>query len=336
MQEKVDIVIPWVDGNDITWLNEKSKYVPGFDTETSKNRYRDWGLLKYWFRGIEQNATWVNKVYFVTWGHVPEWLNKENSKLVIVNHKDYMPEEYLPTFNSNTILMNLNKIPGLSENFVVFNDDTYLINKTKKEDFFKSGKPYDSIALNVHCPTRTQLIQNICINDTCLINSYFDFKTSIKRNIKLWLNPMNGTKIFRTLVLLSCPRFPGFYQHHLPQGYCKSTFDKIWNMEQPYLDRLSKNKYRTQEDVNEWLVKNWQIAEGNVVIRKRNLGKIFHIDDNEMPKQGKKLVKIIKKKKYKCVGLNDAENTGEKSLAFIPEFIEAFEEIYPNKSSFEV
>nr|WP_277750430.1 hypothetical protein [Latilactobacillus curvatus] len=39
--------------------------------------YRDYGLFKYWFRSIEKNAPWVNKVYLVTEDHLPEWLNKD-------------------------------------------------------------------------------------------------------------------------------------------------------------------------------------------------------------------------------------------------------------------
>ncbi|MBQ6357217.1 MAG: capsule biosynthesis protein CapK, partial [Solobacterium sp.] len=39
------------------------------------NRFKDWGLFKYWFRGVEKFAPWVNKIYFITWGHVPTWLD---------------------------------------------------------------------------------------------------------------------------------------------------------------------------------------------------------------------------------------------------------------------
>ena len=49
-----------------------------------------------------------------------------------------MPEEYLPTFNSAAIELNLHRIEGLSENFVFFNDDMYLIQDVKPDDFFLS------------------------------------------------------------------------------------------------------------------------------------------------------------------------------------------------------
>lgn len=56
-------------------------------------------------------------------GQKPERLNENHPKLVLMNHKDYIPSDYLPTFNSQTIKLNLHRIPDLSEKFVLFIDD---------------------------------------------------------------------------------------------------------------------------------------------------------------------------------------------------------------------
>lgn len=57
----IDIVIPWVDGSDSAWQAEKAKYSgKRTDDSDSVNRYRDWGLMPYWFRSIESYAPWVN------------------------------------------------------------------------------------------------------------------------------------------------------------------------------------------------------------------------------------------------------------------------------------
>ena len=117
----IDFVILWVDGNDPKWQSEKATYDSNInDDSNSASRYRDWGLLPYWFRGVEKFTPWVNKIHFVTWGHVPEFLNLNNPKLNIVNHKDFIPEEYLPTFSSHAIELNIHRIPGLSEKFIYF------------------------------------------------------------------------------------------------------------------------------------------------------------------------------------------------------------------------
>ena len=50
----IDFVILWVDGNDPMWQKEKSKYDSNVnDDSNSASRYRDWGLLPFWFRGNE-------------------------------------------------------------------------------------------------------------------------------------------------------------------------------------------------------------------------------------------------------------------------------------------
>ena len=109
MNNKIDFVITWVDGNDPKWQKENN-IVLNSNEEIDKERYRDWDNLKYIFRGIEKNAPWVNKIYFITWGHLPKWLNIENEKLIIVNHKDYIPKKYLPTYSSHVLELNLHRI----------------------------------------------------------------------------------------------------------------------------------------------------------------------------------------------------------------------------------
>ena len=78
----IDFVITWVDGNDPLWLKEYRKY-KGIEDEEFVFRYRDWDFLRYWFRGVEENAPWVRKIHFVTWGHIPSWLDTSNPKINI-------------------------------------------------------------------------------------------------------------------------------------------------------------------------------------------------------------------------------------------------------------
>ena len=131
----IDVVITWVDSNDLNWQKEREKYLdPSFSKNKhvgAMNRYQDQGTLQYIFRGIEKHMPWVRKVFLVTCGHYPVWLNLNYDKLVLVKHEDFIPKEYLPTFNSNSILINLHRIKSLSEHFIYFNDDMYVINFCK-------------------------------------------------------------------------------------------------------------------------------------------------------------------------------------------------------------
>jgi len=125
----IDFVVTWVDGNDPVWQKERAETLGLHEYAASGNgvcRYRDWSSFRYWFRAVETYAPWVRYVHLVTWGHVPEWLKLDCPKLRIVNHKDYVPAEYLPTFNCQPLELNLFRIPDLSEHFVYFNDDMLL------------------------------------------------------------------------------------------------------------------------------------------------------------------------------------------------------------------
>ena len=53
----IDFVVLWVDGSDPVWQAEKAKYQgKALDDSNSANRFRDWGLLPYWFRAVERFA----------------------------------------------------------------------------------------------------------------------------------------------------------------------------------------------------------------------------------------------------------------------------------------
>lgn len=333
--QKIDFVIMWVDGNDPEWQQEKNKFDVKNNADGTIYRYRDWDLLKYWFRGVEKFAPWVNKIHFVTWGHLPEFLNVNNSKLNIVNHKDYIPKEYLPTFSANTIELNLHRIKDLADNFVLFNDDLFLINNVSENDFFKNGKPMDTVALNVHCPKKSLISQYFCINDVNIINEHFDFKKSIKENWSKWFNLKNGKPMLRTFALYSCPRFPGFWQHHLTNSYNKKTLEEVWEKEFEILNNTCLHKFRETTDVNQWVFKEWQIASGNFENRSIKFGKTFYIDRDGISNLKNEMLNYIVKQKGKMIAINDGPMSDEEFKNLVNELKNNFEKILPEKCSFE-
>lgn len=331
---EIDFVIIWVDGSDPEWLAEKAKYAPTADTDNRPERYRDWGLLPYWFRGVEKFAPWVRKVHFVTWGHIPKWLNTDHPKLNIVRHDEYIPEKYLPTFSSHTIELNLHRIKGLSENFVYFNDDTFLTAPVNEETFFKNGLPCDSAVLNVHCYSPDLPIQMIAINDAGVINRHFKLKETIKAAPMKWLDPLYGKMLFRTLPLMFCPRFPGFYQHHLPSSLKRSTFEAVWAAEPDILDRTCSHKFRSMYDVNQWVFREWQLANNGFCPRSLKTGKCFFPDRDGMG-EFERAAQLIAKGKKKLVCINDCSLTEEKFTTCSQILRDGFERSLPEKSGFE-
>lgn len=68
----IDFIIIWGDGKDENWRKKKNAYKASEKGDDSDIRYRDWGLLKYWFRGVETFAPWVRKIYFVSDNQCPD------------------------------------------------------------------------------------------------------------------------------------------------------------------------------------------------------------------------------------------------------------------------
>lgn len=334
-EKEIDFVIPWVDGNDPAWQAEKRKYLAeSLKDETvldhGEYRYRDWDLLHYWFRAVERYAPWVRKIHFVTCGQIPSWLNIEHPKLHIVNHEDYIPKEYLPTFNSHTIELNLHRIDGLAEQFVYFNDDMYITRKVEPEDFFINGLPRDVFALDaIFCASGSAGSYNCA--DLEIINDNFNKKAQFKKHYKKWFCPCYGfKKIYRTLVLMPWLWFPGFHYQHLSNNYLKSTFETVWEAAGDKLDETSKHKFRGKGQVNQWVFKYWQLADGCFSPQSVKIGKCYHIHEKGI----EEICEAIKEERYKLLCINDTDRTTdfEKKKT---EISEAFNSVFPNKSAFE-
>lgn len=330
VDEKIDFVVMWVDGSDIEWQKEKNKYLYGIDKLYNKDeRYRDWDNMQYWFRGIEKFAPFVNKIHFVTMGHLPKWLNTNHPKLNIVKHKDFMPKEYLPTFNDNSIELNLHKIKGLAEHFVLFNDDIFLTNYVQKSDFFVNGKPVDNFNESpILSDNPFDMFSHILLNCVSIINNNFNKINCIEKYKEL---DEVGKRLLESLNLEFKENFLHFSIHHLAQNFRKSTFEQVWEKEEKVLDEICKNKFRTVYDVCQYIFKYWQIASGNVWVTKNKLGKGFPIQDDMIDE----IVDSIKNQSYKQICINEPRKfvDFEKMKKIIQD---AFESILPNKSSFEL
>ena len=88
---------------------------------------------------------WIDKIHLVTNGQKPSFLTEEFIKMyntILVTHEQIFKgyEQFLPVFNSQTIEAMLWNIPQLSEDFIYFNDDFFVVSPVKKIDFFDSGK----------------------------------------------------------------------------------------------------------------------------------------------------------------------------------------------------
>lgn len=330
----IDFVVTWVDGNDPVWQAEKAKYSPHKNEDNRNIRYRDWDNMQYWFRAVEKFAPWVNKIHFVTYGHLPKWLNTDCPKLNIAKHGDFIPKEYLPTFSSRPIEFNLHRIKNLAERFVYFDDDMFILKPINKSLFFVDGLPTDfAITSTLSATDKSDTVQFAKFNNIVILNSHFDKKIQMKKNLNKWINLAYGWNALRNLIFMGEHRFKCLANNHLPFGFLKSDYTEIWEKEFDTLDETCKHKFRTKTDVNQWLIRYWQLAKGDFhPISRHAKGKVYEVYNGV--NENKDLFDIIEKQKIPIICINDNDN-----IDFEPmknRLLQAFHKILPEKSSFEL
>ena len=241
----------------------------------------------------------MRKIHFVTSGQKPEWLDENNPKIHLVNHKDFIPAEFLPTYNSVVIERYMYRIPGLADHFVYFNDDFYIINHITPERFFKNGLPCD-IAVFDYNPSWSQWYVRIK-NNIKIINRHFNKKEVMERWHDKWFDKSYGSKA--------------------RWNYLLRFYNKF----------ITSNRFRALTDYTPELFRIWQICNGDFEpYNTYNDTKMF-----PLMIKSKKAIKAIYDQSYSLICLND--NVHIRNYEEVMHNLqEAFESILPEKSSFEL
>jgi len=326
--DKIDFIVLWVDDSDPNWQREKSKHTnhQSKNTLNKKNRYRDWDIFHYWFRGVEKYAPWVNKIHLVTAGHLPKWLNTNHPKLNTVKHSDFIPSEYLPTFSSRPIELNLHLIPELSNKFVYFNDDMFIVNSLKKEYFFKNNIPTD---IGIRNPVPANEYGTVLYNTLLAIERNFDFNKTIRKIPTNWYNIKYGRLLIRNLLLMAWNRHLGYYTYHRPTSYIKKDFEIVWEKENEVLHHTCLNKFRTTNDVNHQIFRWWRLASNEF-----SPFNYLKISKDIALESDINILKPLKNQRFPLICLNDNEKTDFNLLK--PEVDKILNRIFPDKSKFEI
>ena len=57
MNDKIDIVLPWLNSNDKHWMKQYETYLKTVKTgDKSISRIRDWDNIKYFLRSVDKNC----------------------------------------------------------------------------------------------------------------------------------------------------------------------------------------------------------------------------------------------------------------------------------------
>lgn len=336
MKNKIDLVIPWVDGNDPVWRAERERAGRNYPVNRKANsdvRYESWDNLQYIFRGIEKFMPWVNKVFFVTYGHLPEFLNQNHPKLKIVTHSQYIPEKYLPTFNSNVIELNYHRIEDLGENFILFNDDCFPLHPIRPEYYFRNGIPCDEAVESPIMPVDVGIISNyasyVKANNVLFINRHFRKREVQEKNWDKWYSEEYGELLERNKGLNYWNNFAGFHDYHMPVPLKKSTLKKIWEIEKEQLDMVSHNQFRAASDLSQCVVRYWQLCMGDFIPQK-SVGKPYLVTIDNCDQ----IAKEIKSQVSQMVCLTE-DCTPEEFIKIKKSINTALQYVFPEKSNFE-
>ncbi len=145
----IDAVIAWVDGSDPKHQARLQQFLePG--EKARATRYADRGEIYCCIASILKYAPFIHRIWIVADGQCPRFVNDfaraglcKPDFIRVVDHTELFRgyPEALPNFNSRSIEAMLWRIPGLTEQFVYFNDDFFLNRPLSPEDWFVDGKP---------------------------------------------------------------------------------------------------------------------------------------------------------------------------------------------------
>ena len=140
-QQQIDLVIAYVNNKDTVWRNTyidycAENYLPEQMAGLIGARFGGVDFIYHHLQLANKNMPWINKIYLLLSNIEQIDKSKLPSNCEIVLHEQFIPKQYLPTFNSTTIEMFLWNIPNLSEHFVYANDDMLPTGKLAPTDFF--------------------------------------------------------------------------------------------------------------------------------------------------------------------------------------------------------
>ena len=142
--EKIDAVITWVDGSE---PNYKLKLEENLKNKKIINRqYTQANEIDFCVASIIKFAPFVRKIFIVTDKQKPNFSGIRHmvslEKIEIIDHEEIFRDnlDCMPSFNIRSIDALLFKIKNLSDKFIYFNDDMFLVKETTKEDWFKDNK----------------------------------------------------------------------------------------------------------------------------------------------------------------------------------------------------
>lgn len=293
---KIDAVILWVDGNDPVLRERRHKYAPESAFRHSDvagdTRFANLGEIYWCVRSLNRFAPFLNKIYIVTDGQDPH-ISDSTIPIEIVDHKVIFSgyEEYLPVFNSTAIETVLWRIPGLSEHFLLLNDDFALLRPVGPEDFFTEEG----------CP--------ICYADK--------FSILWARVLRVLKPHKNGHKVVtfkgKMVNAADIAGWKGWYilyLGHTPRALLRSEFENFFSAHPEYILRNIGSRFRSVTDFqNQELHYLLLLKQGRCkVVSTRDV--LFYMEPKSKPAYIRRKIASLKAGDYKFCCFNSLDQAG--------------------------
>ncbi len=308
MEQKIDLVYLWVNGNDPKWLEKRNSFLgKNIQKSALTGRYEDNDELKYSLRSVEKHLPWVRNIFIVTDNQIPNFLDVSNPKIKIIDHTEIIPKEFLPTFNAGVIEYFLHNIPNLSEQFIFSNDDFFVNSPLSEDFFFKDGLP---------------IIRMVSLK-----------KFFIKLKLKKWLNRyvctyhlgiMNALKLVENKYGKSYAIRP----YHNIDAYLKSDYKKAYETFEEDIKPTLLNRFRKNNDIQRILFDAYALANNRghlEYVKGRKLAYLILLEKANYQKR-------LSRYKPKLFCLNDTEDATDEDRKRVVPFLES---LFPTKSKFE-
>ncbi len=312
---KIDVVIPWVDGNDPVLNAKRQKYgsakVFNQVNVAGATRYANVGEIYWCVASLNRFAPWLNKIYIVTDGQDPEigpflaeCFPEGHIPVEIIDHKTIFAgyEEYLPVFNSISIESMCWRIPGLSEHYIYTNDDLLLTAPASPSDFFASE---DSIIARV---------------------TWFNLPWM---RLLRWLKPKkNGIKphsfkwTMAQAAFVAGERWRFMKMYHTPRGLLRSYFEQFYAEHPDLLIRNIRYKFRDNDQYSPHELQYLGLyRQGRCkVLPVKDYG--FYIEPKKKPGYVAGKMKSLVGGNYKCACFNSLDQAYDEDRRDIVAWIE--------------
>lgn len=261
---RIDVVYTWVNGADPAHRAKVAKWSEVERPErasTAADRFASSDELLLSIKSVLKFADFVERIFIVTDEQDPRSHFADpalrSERIVVVDHREIFPDpSCLPTFDSKAIEACLHNIPGLSELFLYFNDDFFLLNPLGRADLLDaSGR------MILDCDKRDWM------------QWAFEEAGNLRR-----ASVRNGVEAFRAAGLAA--RF--FMPRHYPYLMSRSTLGRLHTVFPESMARTMRNRFRNRGSV--WPVAmhhNLALQDGIAVRGREDHGIFFGHDAEE-------------------------------------------------------